>query len=77
MMLYIFAPRSVDCFRVAFPVSEGGQQLPVKYAAWGVLALECGNCFGLFGLIALIIVPRKTGWLMDMTSADERCTFQI
>lgn len=41
----------------------------MKYAAWGVRALECGHCFGLSGLIALIIVPGKTGWLMDVTGA--------
>lgn len=41
----------------------------MKYAAWGVGALECDHCFGLSGLIALIIVPGKTGWLMDVTGA--------
>lgn len=35
----------------------------------GVLVLECGHCFGLSGLIALIIVAGKTGCLMDVTAA--------
>lgn len=35
----------------------------------GVFVLECGHCFGLSGLIALIIVAGKTGWLMDLTGA--------
>lgn len=35
----------------------------------GVFVLECGHCFGLSGLIALMIVAGKTGRLVDLTGA--------
>lgn len=67
MLLYISALR---CFRLQrFSSVRREAAASNEVFSMGCLWLECGHCFGLSGLIALIMVPAKTGWLMDATGA--------
>lgn len=41
----------------------------MKYSAWGVCGWNVAIVLACLELIALIMVPAKTGWLMDVTGA--------